>query len=226
MDDSKWERYAAFGGVAFVVLNVVGAILTGEPPATDDSAAKIAEYFADKEGALKAALWLGGLGSVGLVWWSGSLWRRMVRAEGGWPRLAVASLVGLVLGGAMFLSSSAVTAAAALRIDDIGEGSRFFWTLSIVMLAAAGFGIGAHLLATNAIALRSRMLPRWMVIVGGVGGVVFLVAAVIGSSTDGGGAAIVGLIGFVLWCVWILAVSYVMWRDPVGLTPSRLDGAM
>src|SRR5260221_502996 len=33
MDDAKWEKYAALGGVAFVVLNVVGTPFTGAPPA-------------------------------------------------------------------------------------------------------------------------------------------------------------------------------------------------
>lgn len=215
MNDSKWARYAAIGGVAFVVLNVIGAIIGGSPPATDDPAAKITEYFTDKGDALKAALWLGGLGSVALIWWFGSLWRRMSRAEGGAPRLAVVSLAGLVLGGAMFLSSASVNAAAALRLDDIGDGTQFFYTLSVVLLSAAGFGLGIHLLATNGLAYRSKMLPMWLVALGALAGLAFLVSGVIGSSTDGSAAMVVGLIGFVGWSVWILGVSACMWRwDP------------
>ena len=161
MNDSKWARYAAIGGVAFVVLNIVGATLSGSPPSGNDSATKIAKYYVDKGDGLKAALWLGGLASVGLVWWFGSLWRRMSRAEGGAHRLSVVSLIGLGLGGALFLASAAVNAAIALRASDVGEGARVFYTLSLVLLAGSGFGLAIHLLATNALALRSMMLPTW-----------------------------------------------------------------
>jgi hypothetical protein len=46
MDESKWERYAALGGIWFVVLSVISAFLPGTPPKTDDSLVKIANYFA------------------------------------------------------------------------------------------------------------------------------------------------------------------------------------
>ncbi len=213
MNDSKWARYAAIGGVAFVVLNIVGAILAGSPPAANASATKIADYFADKGDGLKAALWLGGLGSVGLVWWFGSLWRRMSQAEGGAHRLSVVSLVGLVLGGALFMSSAAVNAATALRTAEIGNGAQVFYTLSVVLLSAAGFGVGIHLLATSVLGLRDKMLPAWLAWLGVVAGVAFLVAAVIGSASDSAAGMAVGFIGFIGWSVWILGVSFVIWRD-------------
>lgn len=221
MNDSKWERYAAIGGIAFVVLNIVGTLVAGSPPAADDSAVKIAEYFADHGGGIKASLWLGGIGAVGLVWWFGSLWRRMNRAEGGMPRLAVASLLGLGLGGALSLASGAVNAATALRSADVGEGARFFYTLSIVLLSVAGFGVGIHLLATNVLALRSKMLPVWMGWLGAVAGAAFLVAAVIGSASDSPAAIVVGLISFLGWCVWIIGVSVVIWRDAPTFRPGE-----
>lgn len=212
MSDKKWERYAAFGGVLFVVLNVIAAAITGKPPAADDSAAEIAKYIADYHGALRAAAVLGGVGSVGLIWWFGSLWRRMADAEGGHPRLAVVSAVGLTLGGGLFLASTAVAAAAALRIDDLGEGSMIFWVLNLVLLSGAGFGMATHLLATNALAVRTRMFPMWIVAVGMLSGLGFIVSAVIGVSSTSFSASIIGIISFLAWSVWILAVSFTMWR--------------
>jgi hypothetical protein len=213
MNDSKWVRYAAFGGVAFVVLNVVGAALSGSPPAANASATKIAKYYADKDSALKAALWLGGLASVGLVWWFGSLWRRMSRAEGGEHRLSVVSLIGLALGGALFMASASVNASVALRITDVGEGARVFYTLSTVLLSAAGFGLAIHLFATNILGLRYKMLPAWMAWVGVVSGLAFLVSAVLGSATDNASGVVFGFIGFIGWSVWVLGVSFQIWRD-------------
>jgi hypothetical protein len=125
----------------------------------------------------------------------------------------VVSLAGLAIGGALFLASTSVGAATALRATDIGEGATVFYTLSLVLLSAAGFGIGLHLLATSLLAMRTNMLPSWLVYLGLVAGVAFVISAVIGSASDGSGAMIVGLIGFVGWSVWILGISVTMWRD-------------
>ena len=73
MGDVKWERYGALGGVVFVALDVVVAVLGGAPPATDAGVREVATYFADKGPAIEAGLWLFGLASVALIWWSGSL---------------------------------------------------------------------------------------------------------------------------------------------------------
>ena len=61
MENSRWERYGALGGVVFVVLDVIVAVLGGEPPAMDAGQAEIAGYFADKGPALEAGLWLFGI---------------------------------------------------------------------------------------------------------------------------------------------------------------------
>src|SRR3954471_1489213 len=109
MDESKWERYAALGGIWFVVLNVIGAFLPGAPPSTDDSTEKIAKYFSDHSGGIKMTQLLLGLGTIGLLWWFGSLWRLMVTAEDNRPRMAVVALGGLILGMALALASGAIT---------------------------------------------------------------------------------------------------------------------
>ena len=103
---------------------------------------------------------------VALVWWSGSLWRRMVRSEAGAARLAVVSLVGLALAGALSLASASVAAALALRIDDVGDELLVFHTLAAVLLAASGFGVSTHLLATSILGARTRTFPSWVIGVG------------------------------------------------------------
>ena len=98
------------------------------------------------------------LASVALIWWCGSLWRRMVRSEAGAARLAVVSLVGLALAGALSLASASVSAALALRIDEVGDELLVFHTLAAVLLAASGFGVATHLLATSILGARTRTL--------------------------------------------------------------------
>jgi hypothetical protein len=225
MDDAKWARWAALGGVLFVVLNVVGAAITGEPPAPNDSVAKITEYLDDKGTALQVAQALGGVGSVGLLWWFGSLWRRMSHAENGRHRLSVVSLGGLVLSAALFLASGAVSTAASMRVEDLGDNAATFWVLTGVLLAGAGFGLTLHLGATSMLALRTQLFPRWIAYLGLAAAIGFLVAGVTGSTTDASGPMIIGLFSFLAWSVWILAVSATMWRTPATASATDRGGA-
>jgi len=214
MDDAKSERYGALGGVVFVVLDLLVAVLGGEPPAADASRSEVAGYFADKGPAIEAGLWLFGLASMALIWWFGSLWRRMVRSEGGAARLAVVSLVGLALAGALSLTSSSVSAAVSLRVDDVGDDLLIVHTLAVVLLAASGFGVATHLLATSVLGARTGTLPLWVVAVGGLSALGFVGSAVLGATGTHDASSMVGVVGFALWCVWILGVSFRMWSDP------------
>jgi hypothetical protein len=209
--DAKWERWAALGGVAFVVLGLAGAFIAGAPPSLDDTGPEFAEYFDDKAGAIQASQFLTGLGIIGLVWWFGSLWRRMSDAEGGRPRLAVVSALGLAISGAMVLASGAVLSAVAMRVVDIGEGSRFFYALAIVLISSSGFGAAVSIAAISILAMRSGMLARWVALVGYLAAVGFLVAS-LGSASDQTAFGFIGLAAFVVWCIFILSVSAQMWK--------------
>ena len=213
MDDRRGERWAVLGGVVFVLADVAVAVLGGEPPAGDAGAVEVARYLQDHGAAIQAGLGLFGLASVALMWWMGPLWRRMVRTEGGAARLAVVSLLGLGVAGALSLASAAVSAAAEARVDQIGDEVVVFHSLAVLLLAASGFGVAAHLLSTSVLGARTRTLPTWVVVIGVVAALGFLGSAVAGVVTAGGAADVVGAAGFGLWCVWILAVSVVMWRE-------------
>jgi hypothetical protein len=217
MDDAKWEKYAALGGVVFVVLSVVATFLAGSPPAADDSATEIAEWFSDNAGAIQLAQFLTGLSVIALSWWAGSLFRRMVRAEDGRPRLSVVAIVGLVFGGVFALACGAIQSATALRIDELGEGSQIFWTISTVMISTAGFGIVTSLAAINALSLRTKMLPQWVTYIGLLAAVLMLIGS-IGSASDAGALMVFAILGFLVWAIWILGVSYELWKHPTSTT--------
>jgi Domain of unknown function (DUF4386) len=204
-------RFAAAAGVAFVVLTVASTFAAGSPPASDASAAKIASYFHDHSGGIRAQLMLGGLGIVALLWWFGTLWRLLSRAEHERPRLAIVAAVGLATGLGLALLNGVVVATAALRAGDPAT-TRLFYTFSVVAIAAAGFGIGTFLFATSVVTYRERITPVWVSVVGFVAALGFY-AGTIGSVTDGHGVVVVGLVAFFVWCVWILAVSATMWRS-------------
>ncbi len=211
MDEAKWERYAALGGIAFVVLTLVANFLPGAPPSLDDSPAKIAKYFDDHAGGIQAAQYLNGLGVIALLWWFGSLWRLMTRNEAERPRLAVVALTGLAFGGVFALASSAMTSMAAMQIDDLAGGAKVFYSLSFVLIGTSGFGIVAFLGAVSALSYKTKMLPMWVTVVGWIAAAGFLVAS-LSSASDANALGFVGLLSFLVWCVWIVAVSVLMYR--------------
>ena len=203
------ERTAALAGVLYVALDIVVGVMAGAPPSPAAPESEIVAYIADHRAGLAVGLWLFGLATIPLLWWFGALWVRMVHAEAGTPRLAVVSLAGLLLGGTMALASAVVMATLALLPADTG-GVVALYTLAAVFLSAAGFGLAAHLAATNVLAARSHLFPTWLVVVGLISAVAFLISAVLGAVSTDATSNTISLVGFVLWLAWILGVSYRM----------------
>lgn len=208
------ERTAALAGVLYVALDLVVGVMAGAPPSPAAPKSEIVAYIADHRAGLAVGLWLFGLATIPLLWWFGFLWVRMVHAEADTPRLAVVSLTGLLLGGTMALASAVVMAALGLLPTE-ADGAVTLYTLAAVFLSAAGFGLATHLIATNVLASRSNTLTRWLVVVGLVSALAFLVSAVLGALSNDAISNAISLIGFVLWLVWILGVSLRMWNGDV-----------
>ena len=116
MEDAKWERWSAFGALGFVVLVIVVAVLPGSPPKPSDSQAKIASFIVDNSKELRWSAVIGALATVLLLWWAGSVWRLLRRAEGGSPRLTVVAIAGLLLAAALFAVGSVVMSATAMAM--------------------------------------------------------------------------------------------------------------
>lgn len=210
---SKFRRTAAFGGVAFVLLDLVVAVLGGEPPAPDAPPTELAAYYADKAGALEAGLWLFGLAVIALIWWSAALWRWMTRTDDADRGAAAASILGLSLAGALSLASATVFAALALHLDTLGDDLATFHALGALLSTASGIGVAAHLLATNLLGSAGR-LPRWIVTTGTASAAGWVVQAILGAtSSTGDASSAIGLAAFVSWCAWILGISHFLWRS-------------
>lgn len=208
------ERRAAVAGLLYVALDVVVGVMAGAPPAPGAPNPEITDYITGHRAGLAVGLWLFGLASVALLWWFGSLWGRMVAAEGGTSRLAVVSLAGLVLGGTLAFASSSVMATLGLVADaGIGGDVRLMYALAAVLLSASGFGLGAHLLATNLLAIRTGMLATGLAGLGLLSAAAFLVSAVLGAVDNDATSNTVSLIGFALWLSWIVGVSWRMWSS-------------
>lgn len=214
MDDVKWERYGAAAGVLFVILIVVGTFIPGSPPSPDDSIQKLGKYYVDHTGAIKVSAFLIGLAAVAFLWFLGSLWSMLRRAEDT-RRLATIAVGGGIVALVLVLTAFALNSTLAIAVNSSGATAgvnpKFIYLLSLTIGGMANFGVAVLVGATAVATLRTRVFPAllgWASVMLAVGWLVAGYAV----ATDNQAIFIVGFIVFIAWVVWILAISFFLFR--------------
>jgi hypothetical protein len=217
MDDRNWERWGALGGILFVVLVAITAILPGYPPKTGDSAQKIADFIGDNGNKIRWAAFTGGLAVIALFWWLGSVWRLMRRGEGGSPRLAVTAFAGAVFAAVMAtIGAVSLAVIPVIGTHTFGRGQiRYFYILSTNIAAATMFGAAVFVGAFSLLIIRRHVLPTVMGWLGLVVAVLGIVGGPVVASTRDTFfyVALVGFISFLAWVVIVSILMFVQGRD-------------
>src|SRR5439155_19508985 len=94
MEDRGWERYGAIAGALGVVSFVVGFLLPGGPPKTEDSTSAIAAFFTENRLKVLGEVFLVALASFLLLVFLAALVSRIRRADGGLGALTLIALLG------------------------------------------------------------------------------------------------------------------------------------
>lgn len=210
MNDSSWERYGLAAGTLFVVLVVVAALIGGAPPKPTDTPTKIATYFRDNQDALKVGSYLQGLGVVAFLWFLGSLWGRLRRAEATGSRLSVIALVGGVAALAFVTVASGISAFLAMYVGSLGPGATtVFYLLSTVFLAMTAFALVVFTSATSVMILRYPIVEKLLGWVGEGIAALWLVAG-IGVADNSTAFNTIGFIAFLIWAGWILILTVLL----------------
>jgi hypothetical protein len=210
VNDTKWEQYGAIGGLVFVLLVVVSAFIAGSPPEPDDTPRKIAEYFLDNSGRIKAGSYLGALAIPAFLWFLGSIWSRIRRVEDA-RRLATIAAGGGIVAATLATAGGAVTATTALLTREIGLGAKVFYVLSGALGASAGFGAAVFTAAISIAAIRNGAFPEWL----GYAGVAIAVGWIVAGLslvTLSSGVFFIVFVVFLVWLVWLLAISFFLYR--------------
>ena len=169
------ERWAPVGGIAFVVLMVVGSMLISDVPAPDASAREIAGYLADggnhTRNIIGAYLWV--LGAGAFLWFLVRLRNDIRRAEGGTGSLSTLAFGAGVAFAAVWTVSAAgfaaVPYAIELRDAPISDPDlvRVLPALGrLLLLHGGGFTGLLVLLATSVAIFKTGFLPRWLAWIG------------------------------------------------------------
>jgi hypothetical protein len=213
MDEDKVARYGLLAGVVFVVLVLVSAFLAGSPPKLSDHDQKIVTFFKDHQDSLKIASYLGGLAGLVFLWFLGSLFGRLRRAEGGSGRLAGVALTGGVVAVAVNFVASGIMGYTALHAAEKTNPSPFLYRLASDLGGYTFFGVAAFVAGVSVLIWSKGVLPKIIGYVGEAIALLVLVGAA-GVSTESDTIFTIGFIAFIAFAIWLAVVSVMLYRTP------------
>jgi hypothetical protein len=188
---------APLTGVAFVVVAVVGGIISGQPPDAGSPVQEIVDHYQDNKTAIEVGAFVAAAAGVLLVFFGAYLRSVLATAErpGGW--LSSLVLVGTAIVAVGLAIDVTISIALAEAVDDIDPAAvqalEALWDNDFVPLA---LGTLIFLISTGVSILRHGALPRWL-------GWVALVLAVLGFTP-------IGFAAFIGAGVWIAIVSVML----------------
>jgi hypothetical protein len=198
------ERWAALGGVLYVVLFVIGTILqySGAPDG-DAAPSKVVAWYSDSghRDQLNIGWILIGLGLFSFLWFLTALRQALIRlvGEGFLPTLAT---VGGVVYATLALAAAAVSNGIRTMSDDTYRDQVFPELIhaandaAYVLHSTGGAGIGAMMIAASLAVVRTRALPVWVGWIGVAAGIIAI-------------ASILFFPWFVI-ALWLLAASTIL----------------
>jgi hypothetical protein len=212
-DRSPGERLGAMAGIgaALILIGIIVVIPTG--PSADASGEEIKAALLAQGNAMLVGHYLEGLMLMLFLWFAASLHDVLRRAEAGAETLATTMLGGAIATVAVILVAHAIQAALALRIAPDGDPALLQALFALAAMVDAFFAIplAVFLAATGAVVVRSGAISRWL---GWAAGVIalLLVVGLAGTLADTGPLVGVGIVGFLLFVLWLLAASSMLLR--------------
>lgn len=197
MGMGRLERLAPLVGVIFTVLFAVGFLVSGETPDSDATGEEVVRHY-DDAGKILLSVALLLLAALLFMFFAGVLRRELVTGGPEWLASVVfGGAVVYVVGLGLFASSQfALTEAADANQPAVAQA------LNVIdnnNFAPAVIGLAVVLLASAWHVLAARSLPIWL----GWAALILGILALAGP---------LGFIAFLLFPLWVLAVSITLFR--------------
>lgn len=176
-------RWAALGGILYVVLFIIGTILLySGAPDSDSSPAKIIRYYSDSGHRDRISIgWIvGGLGVFAFLWFLSSLRRSVRRLEGEDGFLTAATTIGGSVYATLAFAALAVNMGIRTMSDDTYHHFVYPGLIhaaddaSYILHATGGAGASAMIIAASLAAMRAGVVRAWAGWLGIVAGIIAL----------------------------------------------------
>jgi hypothetical protein len=163
-------RWAALGGIAYVVLFIIGTIfLFSGAPDGDASPAKVIAWYSDSghRDRINIGWILSGLGLFFFLWFLSSLRRTVRRHEGEDGFLTALTTIGGAVYATLALAALAVNNGIRTMSDDTFHHQVFPGLIhaandaGYVLHATGGAGASAMIIAASLAAMRAAAVPSW-----------------------------------------------------------------
>src|SRR5215212_2313160 len=157
----KW--FTPLTGLAFAVLGVLSAFITGQPEGAKEPVGQILGYYVDNKDAIQLGTFVG-LAAVLLLVFFGAYLRQVLHAAGpDGEILSLVSFAGVLVVAVGFAIEGTITIALTETADGIDPAAvqslQALWDNAFVPLA---LGVLLFLWATGLAVVRTGVLPRWI----------------------------------------------------------------
>jgi hypothetical protein len=185
VEQRAWlERWAGLGGILYVVLFIVGSILSYQgQPDTSGPPERLIAYYGDSGHRSKVIIgWFVVLFAVFFFLWFVGALRQALRRLDGDGLLSTVALLGGAAYGACTLVAVSLNAGIKTMSDDTYRHQVYPELIhaaddaGYVIHSAGGAAVGAMIVAASLAALRARAVPAWAGWLGVLAGLVAIVS--------------------------------------------------
>ncbi|PKB64519.1 MAG: hypothetical protein BZY80_02705 [SAR202 cluster bacterium Io17-Chloro-G2] len=133
---------------------------------------------------------------------------------------AYVGLLGVLMQNAIFATVVATEVTLNAGADSLAANAALtetIWRFQRAIFTLNGTSLALALTGFSVAALGAGFIPKWHAYLGLAGAaLLFVSAATVMPVVEGTGAVFIGLPGFVLWLVWILAMGVRLIREPIS----------
>ena len=227
---SHWDQCALASGAVFVVVMLALAPLAPMPPGADASPAQISDWYESHRSAVLMQASLRGLADLLQLIFMAGLASVVARTQGRVGVLTLLAFGGALGGTLMVLVSNAVIATTALVVDSGTEAGvvRSLDALTRMLTTFDDPPWALGYAAASLALLQLRAVPLWLGALGLVAASLLLIHAAMGPGAVASNPVplMLGLLGFALSLLWLVATSTVLvWRSRARRTDSLANPA-
>jgi hypothetical protein len=211
-EPATYHRLAGAGGLIFAASLIADNLIRAKAPGA--APAQVTAYFLHNRAAALIPLGLFPATMLAFFVFVAAVWARADRAEDRW--WASAGVLGAATIAALFSIVNITEIVITAKAGQLAASPAVAQTLWALHAAAFGLdfaAIGATLIALTRAAASTRLIPAWLAALAWPGAACLIVASVFTVALVNGGPWLaVGLVGFIVWLVFVVIASISLLR--------------